>query len=329
MTNRRQFGASALGWALSSVPLPLRAQSARRLPVVGVLNTTATGRGTGVGFLVQGLRELGYEEGQHFAFDLRTSKQDPAAFPALAADLVKRDVAVIAPQGPAAVKSALGATRGIPIVALDLESDPVQAGWAESLARPGGNLTGLFLDLPGLAGKWLDLLRSAAPDARRMGLLWDPTTGAAQRVAALAAAQRLGIDVQVLEVRDGAGTAAALETGRRAGIGALVILGSPEFSLPATAKFIAGFAARHRLAAISPFRVFSREGGLMSYGPTREHFEPRGGVLIGKILQGAKAGDLPIELPSKFELIVNLKAAKALGIVIPPSLLLRADEVIE
>ena len=156
-----------------------------------------------------------------------------------------------------------------------------------------------------------------------------PISGAAQRVAALAAAQRLGIDLQVLEVRDGAGTPAALEAGRRAGIGALVILGSPEFSQPATATFIAGFAARHRLAAISPFRVFSGEGGLMSYGPTREHFEPRGGVLIGKILQGAKAGDLPIELPSKFELIVNLKTAQALGLAIPQSLLLRADEVIE
>ena len=177
MTNRREFAASALALALPSAPRLLRAQSARPLPVVGVLNTTATGRGSGVGFLAQGLREFGYEEGRHFVFDLRTSKQDPAAFSNRAAELVKRDVAVIAPQGPAAVKAALGATRTIPIVAIDLESDPVQAGWAGSLARPGGNLTGLFLDLPGLAGKWLDLLRSAAPDARRMGLLWDPTTG--------------------------------------------------------------------------------------------------------------------------------------------------------
>ena len=123
-------------------------------------------------------------------------------------------------------------------------------------------------------------------------------------------------------MRDGAGSPAALEAGRRAGIGALGILGSPEFSQP-------GFAARHRLAAISPFRVFSGEGGLMPYGPTREHFEPRGGVLIGKSLQRAKAGDLPIELPSKFELIVNLKTARALGLAIPESLLLQADEVIE
>lgn len=185
-------------------------QPARRLPLVGVLNTTPSGRGSNVGLLVLGLRELGFEEGKHFVFEFRSSKQDPAAFPGLAAELVKLNVAVIAAQGPAAVTGAIGATRVIPIVAIDLETDPVQADWARSLARPGGNVTGLFLDIPGLAGKWLELLRSAAPGIRRVGLLWDPTTGAAQRVAAMAAAQGLSIDVHVMEVRRGGDTAAAL-----------------------------------------------------------------------------------------------------------------------
>jgi putative ABC transport system substrate-binding protein len=241
---------------------------------------------------------------------------------------VKINDYVIYAVGPAATTAASNATRVLPIVAIDLETDPVQVGWVRSLARPGGNLTGLFLDLPGVAGKWLELLRSAAPEIRRVGLLWDSTTGPAQLAAAKAAAQSFNISQQVLELHSRAGVQAALQSATRNDIDGIVVLGSPELSAPVPAREIADFAARHRLPAISSYEGFTRAGGLMSLGLNQAHSQPRTGVFVGKILKGANPGDLSIELPSKFDLIINLKAAQALGIHIPQSLLLRADEVI-
>ena len=217
----------------------------------------------------------------------------------------------------------------IPIVAIDLETDPVQAGWARSLARPGGNLTGTFLDNSALAGKWIELMRAAAPGVRRTGLLWDSTTGSAQLLAAKAAAQGFGIETQVMEVKSAGDVDTALRAGVQAGIGAIVVLSSPELSQAASGKQIADFAAKNRLPSISLFRAFSNAGGLMSYGHVPGVFGPRAGMMIGKILNGANPGDLAIELPTKFELVINLKTAKALGITIPQALRLRADELIE
>lgn len=231
--------------------------------------------------------------------------------------------------GPAAVKAARDATHTIPIVALDLETDPVQAGWARSLARPGGNVTGLFLDVPALAGKWIELLRAAAPNVGRLGLLWDSSTGRAQLDAAKAVTKGMRIEIQIMELRSINGIEAALRAANDSGIKAIVLFGSPALSSNAASKQIADFAVHNRLPAISPFRAFSDAGGLMSYGPNEEGFQPRAGGFVARILKGAKPGDLAIELPSKFELIINLKTAKALGLTIPQSLLLRADEVIQ
>ena len=260
---------------------------------------------------------------------VRSAAGKPAAFPTYAAELVTRKVDVIYAQGPAAVNAAREATRMIPIVAMDWETDPVQAGWARSLARPGGNLTGIFLDIPALAGKWIELLRATAPGVRRFGLLWDATTGSAQLLAAQAAAKGFGIETQVMEVEGAGDIETALRAGMRAGIGAIVVLSGPELSQSAHHKQIADFAARNRLPAISLFQGFSNAGGLMSYGHNQVNFTPRAGVLIGKILNGANPGDLAIELPTKFELVINLKTAKALGITIPQALRLRADELLE
>ena len=327
MINRRAFARlAAVGLAGASTIA--KAQATQRIPVVGTLLPYATAGGRNIGLLTRGMHELGYVEGKNFTFEHRFAPGDPAAFPAMAAELVRMKVDLIYAVGPPAAKAAWEATRVLPIVALDLETDPVQAGWAHSLARPGRNLTGLFQDLPTIAAKWLELLRTAAPDIRRVGLLWDSTTGFAQVSAATAAAQSFMVSHQVLEVRTREGIEVALRAGTNLGIDGIVVLGSAVLSSPANAKQIADFAASHRLAAISPYQGYTTAGGLMSFGINQEHTQPRTGVFVGKILKGASAGDLPIELPSKFDLIVNLKAAKALGLTIPQSLLLRADEVI-
>lgn len=327
MIKRRDI-ASRLAVALLGASIIAKAQTTQRLPVVGTLLPYGNASGRNIAFVVQGMNELGYVEGKDFRFEHRFAAGNPDAFPAFAAELVKIKVDVIYAVGPAAAKAAWDATRVLPIVAIDLETDPVQTGWVHSLARPGGNLTGLFLDLPGLAGKWLELLRGAAPDMRRVGLLWDSTTGLAQLAAAKAAAQGFGIAHQVLELHAREGIEAALRSGTDAGISGIVVLGSPELSSPATAKQIADFAASHRLPAISSYQGYTEAGGLISYGLNQEHTQPRTGVFVGKILKGAKAGDLPVEFPSKFDLVVNLKAAKELGITIPQSLLLRANEIV-
>ncbi|MFS8087199.1 MAG: ABC transporter substrate-binding protein, partial [Acidobacteriota bacterium] len=326
--DRRSF-AKALALSLLGVSAMATAQTTQRLPVVGVLTGVSDIRSPSIGRVLRGLSELGYVEGKNFTVEFRSAAGKPAAFPAYAAELVARKVDVIYAMGPAAVNAARAATRVIPIVALDFETDPVQAGWAGSLARPGGNLTGTFLDNSVVAGKWIELLRVAAPGLRRVGLLWDSSTGSAQLLAAKAAAQGFGIETQVMEVKSTGDVETALRAGMQAGIGAIVVLSSPELSQPATIKQIVDFAARNRLPSIALWRVFPDKGGLMSYGHAVEIFSPRAGVLIGKILNGAKPGDLAIELPTKFELVINLKTAKALGITIPQALRLRADEVIQ
>ena len=326
MIGRRPF-AGSLALALIGTTVLAQTQPVQRLPVVGTL--TASVRGRALRHLTQGLREAGYVEGKNFNYESRFHEGNPAAFTGFAAELVKLHVDVIFALGPAACKAASDATRTIPIVAIDLESDPVQAGWARSLARPGGNLTGLFLDAPAPAGKWIELLRMAVLDVRRLGLLWDSNTGAAQLDAARAVAASLRVETQTMEVRRADGVEAALQAGTRAGIKAIVLLGSPVLSSNAVSKQVADFAAQKRLPAISPFRTFADAGGLMSYGANADDFQPRAGGFVARILNGAKPGDLAIQLPTKFALVINLKTAKALGLTIPPSLLLRADEVIE
>jgi putative ABC transport system substrate-binding protein len=332
MKNRRDFvGAMALGLALSLLGAPTAgvAQTAQRMPVLGVLTADPGGHGRSINRMFQGLGEQGYVEGKNFTVEFRSATGQPTAFPAYAAELVARKVDLIYAEGPAAVTAAREATREIPIVAFDLETDPVQAGWVRSRARPGGNLTGLFLDIPTLAGKWIEFLRAAAPKVRRIGLLWDSTTGSAQLLAAQAAAQGFAIETQVMEVKSAGDLEPALAVGIRAGIDAIVVLSSPELSQVAPQKRIADFAAKHRLPTIALFRSFSTAGGLMSYGYVSASFAPRAGVLIGKILNGANPGELAVEGPAKIELVINLKTAKALGITIPQALRLRADELIE
>jgi len=326
--DRRRFLLTSVAGSLLAARLAVGAQQAGRMPTVGILKTGPGLRGFTADMARQNLRDLGYVEGQTIAFDVRGAGGRPEAFPGLAADLVRRKVDVILAAGPAAIRAARSATSTIPIVALDLESDPVQAGFARSLAQPGGNLTGYFLDQPGLTGKWLELISEAVPGVRRIAVLVDSTTGPWQLAAIKAAAEKVRIKLQVLEVRTSGQLDNVLGAAAKGGSQALVQLSSPLFDRP-RAKLIAEFAAKYRLPAISMFRSFAEAGGLMAYGPNEAEYQQRPAVYIDKILKGAKPADLPIEQATKFDFVINLKTAKALGLKIPPSLLARADQVIE
>jgi putative ABC transport system substrate-binding protein len=324
--NRRAFIGAMTGGLLAA-PLAAEAQRAGKVPVVGVLNSGFTGQSTAIAAFRSGLLDLGLVEGQTIALEIRSAGGKPDALPALAAELVQRKVDFILALGPAALKAARDATGTIPIVAFDLETDPVAGGYAASLARPGANVTGLFLDHPGLTGKWLELIREVAPKVRRVALLWDSTTGPWQLAAAKDAAQRLGVDFEILAVHRSDDFDSALRAGVKRGLRALIQLSSP--LIDRHSGRIADFTLKNRIPAISMFRAFSEGGGLMSYGPNRREYDRRLALYVDNLLKGAKPGDLPVEQPTKLELIINLRTAKALGVTIPPSLLQRADQVIE
>jgi ABC-type uncharacterized transport system substrate-binding protein len=222
--------------------------------------------------------------------------------------------------GPAAVRAAHDATKFIPVVAFDLETHPVGAGLVRSLNRPGGNLTGLFLDLPDLAGKWLELLHEAAPETNAIYILWDSTTGSAQLRAARSAANRLGLDVDPVEIRNSSNLDRALSHARQGRAHGLVVLSSPLVS--GNSPRIAEFSLRQRLPAISAFRAFADSGGLLSYGRNLVAFRRFAGAYVDKIFKGAQPADLPIQQPNTFEFIVNQRTATSLGLTIPQALLL-------
>ena len=276
--------------------------------------------------LQQGLRELGYVEGQTIAIEARYAEGHAERLPELATELVRLPVEVLFAVGPEAVRAATQATGTVPIVAIDLETDPVASGLVASLARPGGNLTGLFLDMPELSGKWLQLLQETLARPTRVAVLGDPTINTSQFHAMAEAAQRVPVPLLPLEVHGADEFERAFEAASRDGAGALILLSSPLVSVQVPR--LAELAAQHRLPAMAPFRGFAAAGGLMAYGPSLTDMGRRCAVFVDKILKGAKPSDLPIERPTTFQLVVNLKTAQALGLTIPPSLLFQADEVI-
>ena len=326
MMDRRAFMGALAGGLL---PFAAEAQQARRVPVVGILNGGVGPRSDTIEALRGNLHELGYVEGQNIALEVRFAGGKSHDLPVLASALAQRHVDVLVAIGPAVLKAVSAATNAIPIVAFDLETDPVQAGYARSLGHPGGNITGLFLDLPELTGKWLDLVREIAPAVRRIALVWDTATGPWQLAAAKAAAERIGINLQILEVTSLGDLDDALAAGVKGGSQALVELSSPLLNSKAPEEHVVAFAIKHRLPTTSMFRSFAARGGLLAYGPNRQQYDPRLATYVDRILKGAKAADLPIEQPRVFELVINRKTAKALGLTITPSLLARADQVIE
>ena len=316
--------------ALAAAPLGARAQPARKIPVIGFLSpgfASYTGPGSSIIGLQAGLRDAGYVDGETIKIEARWGEGKTEPLPAFAEELVRLQVAVLVAAATPSIRAAQAATADVPIVAFDLESDPVASGFVRSIAAPGGNITGLFLDAPSLTGKWLQLIREAVPEARRIAVLWDANTGEYQLRALKSVAKVLSVELQVLEFRDGAGMERALVAGLKERPQALIQLGSPLINQ--LGKRTADMLATHRVPSISPFRYFPDNGGVMSYGPVLGTWYRRMGGYVASILKGAKPADMPVEQPAHFEFVINLKAATAMGIKIPDGLLLRADEVIE
>lgn len=315
---RREFIALVMGAV--AWPLPVRAQSSNK---IGILNLRAGA--TTVAAMRPAWQRLGYVEGQSVL--LRAAQGEGLRFPSLIAELMNEGIGVLIAVGAEAVRVASQTTGIVPIVGIDLETDPVRAGFARSIARPGGNITGLFLDLPSLAGKWIELLQELVPDVKRIALSWDPTTGRDQLEVAKQAATARGLEVEVLEV----GTYQNYEDAfKRLGDGTrtgLIQLSSPGFG-PVAASF-AATAKNYNIPTIAFLTSYARANVLLTYGPSEDEYFPRAIAIADKILRGAKPGELPIELPTKFELAINMKTAMALGVTVPATLLARADEVIE
>jgi putative ABC transport system substrate-binding protein len=276
----------------------------------------------------RGLRDLGYVEGQNLTLIIRSPERGPEQLPDLAAELVGLKVDVIVTATGPGILAAKEATKVIPIV-MAVVGDPVDSGFITSLARPGANITGLSLISPELAGKRLELLREVVPRVSRVGVLLDPANpaNAPQMKQAEVAARSLGVKLQGLEVRSPSDFERAFEAATRARAGALFIPDSALFYTHRTR--IVELAAKHRLAAMYGIREFVESGGLISYGASIPDMYRRAATYVDKILKGAKPADLPVEQPTRFELVINLKTAKALGLTIPQSVLIRADQVIQ
>jgi ABC-type uncharacterized transport system substrate-binding protein len=316
---------AALNLAVSSVPLSAETQPAGKIPRVGILRS-----GSPPDLLVeafrQELRELGYTEGQTVSLEYRWPEGRDERLAALARDLVRLGVDVIVASGSRA-QLAKDASTTIPIV-MPASNDPVGRGLVASLARPGGNVTGLALLSEQLPGKWMELLKEALPRVARVGVLWHPATVVDQLEVSEAAARSLGLRLHPLKVQrsDDLRTAFAAAKGHHAE--AITVSVSPFFYAHRT--LLVELAARHRLPAMYLQREFVVEaGGLMSYGPNLRDMFRRAATYVDKILKGARPADLPIEQLTRFELLINLKTAKTLGLTLPPTLLARADEVIQ
>ncbi len=273
---------------------------------------------------------MGYVPGQNFLLEFRGPER-PDKYEQhadLAAQLVAAGVDVILASNPSAIEATTKATKTIPIVGVDLESDPVAKGWAATLARPGGNFTGFFLDIPEISGKQLQFLKEIKPVLSRVAVLGDSRVNELQSRATEAAARGAGLTIQAFSVRDIGEVPGAIAEAARQRAGALVVLTSPlVFN---NLGRIADAAVKHRLPAICPFApAFADAGGLIAYGPDITDLFRRAAGYVARILRGAKPGELPVQRPEKFGLVVNLKTARALKLTLPQSLVLRADRVIE
>ncbi len=272
------------------------------------------------------LADEGWIEGKNVSFEYRSANSDPSQFVEAALELVRLKVDVIMASSAPSLRAAYAATRTIPIVAIDYTTDPIAEGYVLSYARPGGNVTGVFLDAPEFAGKWFELLNEMIPDLSRVSVLWDPAPGDNHLQAVHGVAKILDIKLQILEVHkpDDLDRAFAALRGPPQ---ALVILPSP--MTWAQSARLARLALKFRLPATSFVREFAIAGGVIAYGPGVDWDNERVAILVVKILGGAKPGNVPVERSAKIRLMVNVKTAETLGITIPPSILLRADEVIQ
>jgi len=326
--HRRDF-ITLLGGTLAAWPLAVRAQQGERVRRVGVLMNVAAddpeGQARIVAF-VQGLQQLGWSDGHNVRIDIRWVGGDPERIRKYAAELVALAPDVILATTTGVVVPLQQATHTVPIVFVQV-IDPVGAGMVASLARPGGNTTGFTVFEYGMSGKWVELLKEIAPGVKRVAVVRDLVIGIAQLVAIQAVAPSLGVELSVIGVRDADEIESAVAAFARSPNGGLIVTASTWAFMHR--DLISTLAARHRLPAVYAFRYFVTAGGLISYGPNSIDPFRRAAGYIDRILKGEKAADLPVQAPTKYELVINLKTAKALGLEVPATLLARADEVIE
>jgi putative ABC transport system substrate-binding protein len=328
MIDRRTFLAGT-GAVLLAAPLAAEAQQAGKVWRIGILGTASTPEDLTLrkAFL-QGLRERGYVEGQNLVIERRYSEGSAEQFADFAVELVRLKVDVIVAPGTQAAKAAKQASDTIPIVMVTV-GDPVGTGLVASLARPGGNVTGASAQTAELGAKQLELLHEIAPSASRIAVMWDPSnqTHLAKLKFVETAGRALKIEVQAYPVRTPGDLELALGTiTRERAMGLLPFDGQVTW---VHRRRLVEFSARNRLPTIYSWRGYVNEGGLMCYGPSYADLFRQAAVYVDKILKGAKPADLPVTQPTKFDFAINLKTAKALGLTIPPSLLQRADQVIE
>ena len=316
-----------LGLALHTGSLAAEAQQPGKVPRIGLLAQAPPTRPPVEAFR-QGLRDLGYVEGKNVLIEYRHTEGKPDRLPGLAAELVRLKVDVIVVSGALATSAAKNATREIPIV-MAVAGDPVDSGHVASLGRPGGNITGLTNLAPELGGKRLELLKEVIPGLSRVAVLSDPTNPIfkLQLAEVERAASALKLQFQILEVREPTDFDSAFGAAKKGRAGAVSTLASA--FLAGHRKKLVDLAERSRLPTMYHNREFVEVGGLMSYGVNNSDLYRRAAVYVDKILKGATPADLPIEQPTKFELVINLKAAKALGLTIPQAVLQRADRVIQ
>jgi putative tryptophan/tyrosine transport system substrate-binding protein len=330
MIDRRTFLAGT-GAVLLTAPLAAEAQQTAKVARIGYLATNLAAVPHLPDAFRQGLRDLGYVEGRTVVIEYREAKGNAERVPALAAELVALKVDVIVASGTPAALATKQATKTIPIV-FTAVADAVTSRLVTSLAQPGGNVTGLSVLAPELVGKCLEQLKQAVPGVSRVAVLWQPgavgeATERDMLKEAEVAARALGVRLQFVEARGPEDFDTAFSEMIRTRAGALTVLTSS--MLFGKRRRLVDLAAKNRLPALYPWREGVDAGGLMAYGPNLPDLFRRAATYVDKILKGAKPRDLPVEQPTKFELVVNLKAAKALGLTIPPSVLVRADEIIQ
>jgi len=329
---RRAFLAAAA--ATLAAPLGAEAQQAGKVPSVGYLSMLSRSDPTFTGLrdaFRQGLREHGYVEGQTIRIEWRFAEGSRSRLNDLAAELIHLKVNLLFAEATPAAQAAKQATTTIPIVFSPV-ADPIGSGLVANLARPGGNLTGSTFMAPELGGKRLELLKEVVPGMTRVGVLLHPGNPSEATVKSMseetqAAARASGVQLQRLEAHDPSDFDRAFAAMSRERADGLILLPSSMFA--SERKRLVGLAAKNRLPTMFFFREFPEAGGLVSYGPSFPELWRRTATYVDKILKGAKPSDLPVEQPTKFELVINVKTAKALGLTIPPSLLRRADQVIE
>jgi putative ABC transport system substrate-binding protein len=327
--DRRTFVCTLTG-SLVATPLAAEAQPAGRVYRIGVLMNKASDPAESRQWqgLWLGLRERGWIQGENILIELREAEGNSSRVPELAADLVRRKMDLIVTRGSLFTGAVKAATSSIPIVFI-AHADPVGTGHVASLARPGGNITGLAILQTEIGAKGLEILRSVGPTVTRIAVLWHPgTPSAAPGLKALEEpARRLRLELQPVGARNPAELEGAFTAMARARAQGVIVLATPIFF--GERQRLGELAIAHRLPTMFQIRDYAEAGGLMSYGADLADLYRRAAIPVDKILKGAKPGDIPIEQPTKFELIINLKTAKALGLTIPPSLLQRADQVIE